>query len=151
MWGTKHWYMCELWQYCKCLTLKTKCTCITKTKTKSVKKTLTMKLAVFLFCVNWLHQVYSVGYYYRKPGLLTSNSCAVNPCPTCPTGQYMQGCAGFSSAIINGPAPGSCTLCTAVANSLFTSDGGITDSCPFACNEGYFDSGGHCSPKSSDL
>ena len=105
-----------------------------------------MKLSI-LIIANLFLQAHSVGYYYRKPGLLTSNSCAMSPCPTCPAGQYMQGCAGYSSAVINGPAPGACTPCTAVTNSIFTSDGGVTDSCPFACNEGFFDSGGRCSPK----
>ena len=99
-----------------------------------------MKLELLFFSVYMLDQVHSIGYYYRKPGLLTSNSCAVGICPTCPTGQYMQGCAGFASAVINGDAPGSCTSCTAIANSQFTSNGDVTDSCPFSCNEGYFDS-----------
>ena len=89
----------------------------------------------------------AIGYYYENRGYYTANSCPMAPCPNCPTGQYMRGCAGFSTSVMNGPPPGSCTPCTAVANSLFTLDGGITDSCPFACNEGYFDSGGHCSPK----
>ena len=58
----------------------------------------------------------------------------------------MQGCEGFASAVVNGPAPGSCIACTALANSHFTSDGGVTDSCAFACSDGYFRSAVACLP-----
>ena len=100
--------------------------------------------AIFLLYVSTTH---AIGYYYENRGYYTADSCPVAPCPNCPKGQYMRDCAGFSTVSINGLPPGYCTPCTAVANSYFTSHGFVTDSCPFICNEGYFDSGGRCSPK----
>ena len=73
-------------------------------------------------------------------GAQTKDVCGkcggTGPTP-CPFGQYTSGCGGGSAGV--------CASCSnAPSNAYYTGSGGTTNSCPWACNAGYAQSGSVC-------
>jgi hypothetical protein len=94
-----------------------------------------MRVFVLLLFVPTIH---ASGYYFRGHGFF-NNSCPVNPCGICGTGQYRLGCVNASA--------GACTNCTRIPNATFTSHGWFNNSCNFTCSEGFIAGPGRvCTP-----
>ena len=115
-----------------CSTPATKVACTTPNYCPPSSTQLTL-CAAGSFCPNASSQIACLANSYCLQGVTAPTTCGV-----CSSGQYIASVCTASANIV-------CPVCTNLpANAAYTGVGSAVGNCPWACNQGYYLSGGQC-------